>query len=104
MKLKDKEFDLFGTRYKIIYEDKIVPQEEGNFIMGTANTAANEIHIARQDFYGNPVDSSEHKITLIHELIHAILNEGQYLSSSGDEPMVEWLARCIKSLMDQKII
>ena len=68
--------------------------------MGTTNTAANEIHIARSDFYGNPVDSSEHKITLIHELIHAILNEGQYLSSSGDEPMVEWLARCIKSLMD----
>ena len=47
MKLKDKEFDLFGTRYKIIYEDKIVPLEEGNFTMGSTNAAANEIHIAR---------------------------------------------------------
>lgn len=104
MKLKDKEFDLFGTRYKIIYEDKIVPQEEGNFIMGNTNAAANEIHIARYDFYGNPVDPSEHKITLLHELLHAILDEGQYSNTSEDEPMVEWLARCLKSLMDQKII
>lgn len=104
MKLKDKEFDLLGTRYKLIYEDKIPSLIEGNFTMGVTNTGANEIHIATQDYHGNPVDSSEHKITLIHELLHAILDEGQYNDASGDEPMIEWLARCLKSLMDQKII
>lgn len=46
------------------------------------------------------MDKSEAKITLIHELIHAILDEGQYHGSSADEPMVEWLARCLKSLKD----
>lgn len=46
------------------------------------------------------MDKSDAKITLIHELIHAILDEGQYGNASNDEPMVEWLARCLKSLMD----
>ena len=46
------------------------------------------------------MDKSEAKITLLHELIHAILDEGQYHNSSENEPMVEWLARCLKSLMD----
>ena len=40
------------------------------------------------------------KLTLLHELIHAVLDEGQYGNVSADEPMVEWLARCIKSLLD----
>lgn len=46
------------------------------------------------------MDKSDAKITLLHELIHAILDEGQYSNASNDEPMVEWLARCLKSLMD----
>jgi len=46
------------------------------------------------------MSKSETKITLLHELLHAILDEGQYFAQSEDEPMVEWLARCLKSLMD----
>lgn len=46
------------------------------------------------------MDKNDAKIALIHELIHAILEEGQYSDPSSDEPMVEWLARSIKSLID----
>ena len=41
---------------------------------------------------------------LIHECIHAILDEGQFFDESSNEPLVEWLARCIYSLKKQKVI
>lgn len=40
----------------------------------------------------------------LHELIHAILGTGMYGEVSGDEPMVEWLARSIYSLRKQDVI
>lgn len=104
MKLKDKEFEIFGSKYRLEYVDEIETEKEGSFVTGRTNSATNVIYISRYDADGKPVDPSEHKITLLHELIHAILDEGQYLSSSGDEPLVEWLARCINSLLKQKII
>lgn len=39
--------------------------------------------------------------TLRHELFHAILCKGQYLNSSSDEPLVEWLALCTDLLYEQ---
>lgn len=102
--MKSKEFDLLGTKYTIQYIDKIETEEEGLFRSGSTNPAAHRITLARLDFDGKPMDKSEAKITLLHELIHAILDEGQYHNSSENEPMVEWLARCLKSLMDQKVI
>lgn len=102
--MKSKEFDLLGTKYTIQYIDKIEIEEEGVFRSGSTNPTAHRIALARLDFDGKPMDKSEAKITLLHELIHAILDEGQYRGSSGDEPMVEWLARCLHSLRNQKII
>ena len=43
-------------------------------------------------------------ITLVHEIIHAVLDTGQYLEESQKEPLVEWLARCIISLLKQDIL
>ena len=51
---------------------------------------------------GGRVPKQEIEIALLHELFHAILTEGQYLQSSDDEPLVEWLARCTKHLLNQK--
>ena len=43
-------------------------------------------------------------ITLVHEIIHAILDTGQYFEESQKEPLVEWIARCIISLLKQDIL
>lgn len=102
--MKKKEFDLLGTKYTIQYVDKIEVEEEGTFRFGTTNPAAHKITLAKLGYEGKPMDKNDAKIALIHELIHAILEEGQYSDPSSDEPMVEWLARSIKSLIDQKII
>ena len=42
--------------------------------------------------------------TLCHELIHAILNTGNYYKSSNDEPMVEFLGRGIAELIRQNVL
>lgn len=44
------------------------------------------------------------KLTFLHELMHVILSTGQYNNCNNDEPLVEWLARCIYSLKNQNII
>jgi len=46
----------------------------------------------------------EIQITKLHELIHCILGTGMYGEASSDEPMVEWLARSIYSLVKQGVI
>lgn len=102
--MKKKEFDLLGIKYTIQYTDKIEVEEEGLFRTGTANSATHRITLAKLDYDGKPMDKDEAKITLIHELIHAILDEGQYHNASADEPMVEWLARCLNSLIKQKVL
>ena len=39
-------------------------------------------------------------ITLLHELVHAIFASGMY-QETQDEPLVEWVAKCIYSLYEQ---
>ena len=104
MVFKNKEFELFGAKYSIEYVNKIPSEQEGIFTSGLTNSAAGTIKIAKLDYNGNPMNKDTQKTVLLHELIHAILDEGQYKNASGDEPMVEWLARCLKSLIDQKVI
>lgn len=102
--MKSKEFDLMGIKYTIQYIDKIETEDESTFRFGSTNAAAHRITLAKLNYEGNPMDKEEAKITLLHEVIHAILDEGQYHNSSSDEPMVEWLARCLNSLIKQKVI
>ena len=40
---------------------------------------------------------------MLHELTHSILDTGGYNNSSSDEPLVEWIARCLNSLLKQNV-
>jgi hypothetical protein len=53
---------------------------------------------------GNDLPSNEIEISILHELIHSILRTGQYINTNNDEPMVEFLARSLYSLIKQGII
>lgn len=103
MKLKNREVDIFGSKYSLEYVDKI-ESEDDMFIEGMCQSSAYRLQIAKKDFNNKEIDNSTHTRVLFHELIHAILNEGQYLQASSDEPMVEWMARCLTSLKEQKVI
>ena len=73
-------------------------------IYGRVDTSSKEIQVSIKLSNGKDVQENEILITLYHEIIHAILLTGQYMKSSEDEPLVEWLARCILSLKNQKIL
>lgn len=103
MELKNKSFNIFGTKYRIKFVDNVL-DEESNWIYGKTDATSKEILISTKLSNGKDVQENEILITLYHEIIHAILLIGQYVNSSSDEPLVEWLARCILSLKNQKIL
>lgn len=104
MNKKNRTIKIFNASYKLRFVDEIESEEGGEWAYGTCNSAANIITIATKGIDGKPLKDDVLKVTLLHELIHAILNEGQYRNSSSDEPQVEWLAKCLKHLIDQQVI
>lgn len=103
MELKNRSFNIFGSKYRIKFVDNVL-DEESNWIYGKIDTSSKEILISTKLSNGKDVQENEILITLYHEIIHAILLTGQYTNSGSDEPLVEWLARCILSLKNQKIL
>lgn len=97
MEYKDRTIDIFGSKWKLKFVDKIDLEDDSN---PDGITDANKRLIA----ISTNQSDNEVMITLLHELIHAILNTGQYLSSSQNEPMVEFVARSLYSLTKQGLI
>lgn len=96
--MKQKEFDIFGTKWNIIYENIPKALNDGTYLYGETEHREKEIHIY------NEGGSREKKLTLLHELVHVIFSEGCYFNANDDEPLVEWVAKCLLSLKEQKII
>ena len=68
MDMKNKTINIFGSKYKIKYIDKVY-DEEGNWIY--------EILISTLLHDDKPVQREEVEISLYHEIYHAILITGQ---------------------------
>ena len=100
-KLHNKKIDIFGTKYTIKIVDRI---EDGDTLC--AGIVYNDSLIIKIARYINDAKISNKEMikTLLHEINHAILTSGQYLNSSQDEPLVEWMSRCYYSILfNQKI-
>lgn len=98
--IKTKKFDLFGSEWTIKFIDSIKDEENPNdIIYGRTDLKKRIIYISTEG-----IKESEQKITLYHELFHAILTSGQYNTCSSDEPLVEWLARSLNCLKRNKIV
>lgn len=105
---KDTSFHLFGSFYTVKFIDSVskLEEKEGrtsrNFLYGITFPEKQTIYISTKDRDGNLLSDSVIKATLLHEMVHAIFDAGCYHDSNLDEPLVEWTARCILSLLDQK--
>lgn len=97
MEYKDRTIDIFGSKWKLKFVDKIDLEDDSN---PDGITDANKRLIA----VSTNQSDNEVMVTLLHELIHAILDTGQYLNSSQNEPMVEFVARSLYSLTKQRLI
>ena len=103
MELKNRSFNIFGSKYRIKFVDNVL-NEEGDWTYGKIDTYSKEIQVSIKLSNGKDMQENEILITLYHEIIHAILSAGQYINSCNDEPLVECLAICILSLKNQKIL
>lgn len=79
---KDKIIDFYGSKWRLKFVDAI-KVEDTSSVYGITDSANRLISIDKNQ------PDNELQITTLHELIHAILDTGQYLNSSKDEPMVE---------------
>lgn len=102
MEIKNTKVDLFGTTVTIQIMD-VVKNDDGDDIYGKYNMNTKNIYVARY-INGEKLKDSEIKITILHELVHAIFNIGQYKHSCDDEPLVEWTARCLFKLINKKVL
>ena len=102
--MTNKRFNIFGTKYNLVYSDHIDVEDKDRFVWGDTDSRIHKIRIATKDINDKEICRDEREITELHEIFHAILSEGQYSSCNQDEPLVEWLARCVHSLKKQGII
>ncbi len=94
-----KEFNVFNTKYDVEFREEPLPLENGNYESGVCRSAESLIAISHNDINKKPLSKQEYEKDTMHEIIHAILNEGGYNNSSDDEPLVEWLARCMYDIL-----
>lgn len=101
-RFNNKKFELFGTTY-VIKVVGILANNDNMYQYGITYNAKKEIHISKK--VGDSIQpESEVYLTLVHEIVHCILDAGQYNEESQNEALVEWLSRCIVSLLKQKIL
>ena len=98
----NKQFDIFGTIFTIKLVDTL-DKEDNLLHYGLTKGNIREVRISREVIKAKQPDS-ELYLTLVHEIVHIILDTGQWLEESGNEALVEWLARCIISLLKQDIL
>ena len=103
--MEDFYFKIFNSMWTVSFVDKIPLEEfeenEG-LLFGRTYSENNKILIATKNSKCTIIPETTIKLTVLHEIMHAILIAGQYNSCSDDEPLVEWLANCIYSLLEQK--
>ena len=98
----NKQFDVFGTVFTIKLVDTL-DKEDDMLHYGLTEGNTKEIRISKEVMKAKQPDS-EIYVTLVYEIIHAVLDTGQYLEESQKESLIEWLARCIISLLKQDIL
>ena len=103
---KQTTFDIFGSKWKLIICDAITEEDRKDeyFDYGITDGENRVIGVSVKNKKGNDLPSNEIEISILHELVHSILRTGQYINTNNDEPMVEFLARSLYSLIKQGII
>lgn len=103
--METKKFNIFGEPWRINWVTCITnPDNPEQWRWGETNTGAHLIRISKENVEGKKILQRTQDLTKYHELVHAILDEGQYLEESQNESLVEWLAKCLMSLKEQNVL
>lgn len=105
--MEDIKFKVFSSPWTIKFVKNVFTQlEDGREVwaFGITEPSTRKISISTKTEDGVVIPLSELKLTILHEIVHSFLVTGQYLQSNADEPLVEWLARCVNQLINSNLI
>ena len=98
-KYEDFTINLFGDDIDVCFHDKVFSDTDPEmWIFGNCNFAERVINISLQSPSGRLLTSNQIKQTFVHEMVHIMLESGQYYNQSYNEGLVEWLAKCINMM------
>ena len=106
-KWKNKKFNIFGDKWTIMFGDKVMESTASNpeehWVWGLTVPTERKLLISTISENDRHLADDDIMCTIAHECVHAILDSGQYCNASNDEPMVEFLAKGILSLIKSKV-
>lgn len=107
-KWKDFQYELFGTTWYVKFIDDYGKDSKGepNHDFGVCSNMTNTIKVYLKYNHDGDVgyfSDEVIRITLLHEIVHSIFGTGEYINCNDDEPLVEFTARSLISLLKQKI-
>ena len=97
-----EKFNIFGTEFTVQYVTELT-NKNGDYIFGECDGINKTIQVNINNKQGKRLKPEEIELSFYHEVMHAIFGEGQY-DVTNDEAFVEWSAKCIRSLKQQKVL
>jgi hypothetical protein len=99
---KNRTIKIFNTQWKIKFLDKVYT-DENKWVFGLSVGAERTLYVSLKDKNDNPLQDSEIQDTVVHEVLHAVLDTLCFFEISNNEPAVEWLTKCLIQLEKQGI-
>ena len=104
MEIKNRQIKIGNSKWKIKLEESMLSEDKEIFYFGLSDFIHKEIKLSTKLSDNKIIDKDTLQETYYHEIIHSILNEGQYKEVSKDEPLVEWIAKCLLQLKKQNAL
>lgn len=99
---KDKKIRIFDTQWNIKFLDKVYNNGD-HWVFGLCVGSERTLYISLKAENGKSLSNKEIQDTIMHEVIHAILDTMCFFEISNNEPAVEWLSKCLIQLEKQGI-
>lgn len=81
---------------------QVFNRETHEWSLGITYPDQMKVEISTLGYYGGQLSQTTIKKTLCHELVHCILDSGEYGDLSNNEALVEWIARNMYKLINDK--
>lgn len=104
MEIKNRQIKIGNSRWKVKLEESMLGEDGESFYFGTSDATYKEIKLSTKLPDNTKINNDSLQETYYHEILHSILNEGQYNEESDNEPLVEWIAKCLLQLKKQNAL
>lgn len=104
MEIKNRQIKIGNSRWKVKLEESMLSEDGKSFYFGTSNATYKEIKLSTKLPDNTKIKDDSLQETYYHEMLHSILDEGQYKEESDNEPLVEWIAKCLLQLKKQNAL